>query len=411
MFLRAVDVSFIGVHHSSRNTANEDACLHFFPNAYSCVSVVADGHGCSRAVRAETGSQFALVAAGQCLCEFADRNSIAMRLLPTEEAIAKLKENIVALWRELVMQHFENHPLTPEERACVQPGDTPYMMYGSTVRACLHSKNLFNLFLALGDGLSVGIKPSGMPIFPIPDDDLPGEATYSLCMPDAVKYFKHAVYHGPLVLTALSTDGFSKSYLERKFMLNALLTVARATADDEYRGHLALEQLVQVCAKDGSLDDTTVALCVDPSVPFPPIREYGFANDEFTGIQEADAALSNYMQTCSIHEVPMADRMIHKLQRLLEGLNPAKGEDGEDDSKENGEETAPSAEQDGSNGDGSAADGGANADAVTANDTDVDGANAGGTNTNGSDADITNANGTNADGADAGDTTTNGTDA
>jgi hypothetical protein len=124
----------------------------------------------------------------------------------------------------------------------------------------------YTAFLQLGDGDILTIGPDGEVAHPLPPDErLIGDATTSLCLPDAEADFRLLLLplpaEGGTVMIFASTDGYSNSFSDPQ----AFLRVGR----DYYlkvREH-GLEAVAQrlptwlrQVSQDGSGDDISVAL-------------------------------------------------------------------------------------------------------------------------------------------------------
>ena len=95
--------SVMGAAHKRRGLPNQDAHLAQpeTTDAANFLICVADGHGGADYVRSDTGSKLAVQAL-----------RLALEWFPEDaDSLNDLKADVVNIWRRLVTQHLDEHPL------------------------------------------------------------------------------------------------------------------------------------------------------------------------------------------------------------------------------------------------------------------------------------------------------------
>ncbi len=231
------------------------------------VLVVSDGHGGARYVRSRSGSELAcrvaLLKAQQSLAP-------GLARLPDgrderEAWLAKvLMPRIVAGWRQAVQEHWQNH----------SPGDgSPFAweLYGATLGLLLLTPRWWG-HSGLGDWDLVRIGAEGGTQLLSEESGAAGrgEATFSLCLDDAVRRCPprtavHDLRPGAGCFSLLlSTDGLRKSCgsdadfltLARYLVKLPVVAACSAAADDGQELPAALDHI----SRQGSGDDISVAI-------------------------------------------------------------------------------------------------------------------------------------------------------
>lgn len=192
--------SVTGSRHQRHKLPNQDACVAQPETDYApeFLIAVADGHGSAPHFRSHVGSKLALQAL---------RIALGLELTDLGKTM-QLLEDVVNVWRELVGEHLQQHPIE-------RPGNNVFIPYGSTLVAITGNAETIAA-LQIGDGdLVLGYEDGQLwRPFP-PDSDLMGEQTYSLCLPDASRYGKLWSSNGVDArwpdFALVATDGVSKS--------------------------------------------------------------------------------------------------------------------------------------------------------------------------------------------------------
>ena len=146
------------------------------------IAIISDGHGGTRYYRSDVGSRLLAEVTARCLTEFAEGipqesfsgkpfSTVAVGdTMPPE--LQQLFGAIVVGWRNAVMEHAGQHPLTETEQAIAVPQDEHEWekTYGCTLIAALRTPSYWLAF-QVGDGKCVALQADGSPYEPIPWDD------------------------------------------------------------------------------------------------------------------------------------------------------------------------------------------------------------------------------------------------
>ena len=152
------------------------------------IAIISDGHGGTRYYRSEVGSRLLTEVTARCLTEFAEGipqesfsgkpfSTVAVGdTMPPE--LQQLFGAIVVSWRNAVMEHAGQHPLTETEQAIAVPQDEHEWekTYGCTLIAALRTPSYWLAF-QVGDGKCVALQADGSPYEPIPWDSTTGTST------------------------------------------------------------------------------------------------------------------------------------------------------------------------------------------------------------------------------------------
>ena len=219
------------------------------------VVALSDGHGGRRSPRSQIGAQFAVQVAVEV--------GRGLAVDHAAEASGDAAEAIVDRWTATVEGHLAVLPLNGAESDVV--GDDPLLAYGATLLLAVVVEGAAVL-MQLGDGdiLFTGrSQPATRPV--AADPRLFGNATTSLCMPEAAREFRCATaplsVREPSVLI-LATDGLANAYGDERAFLQVGTDLAGMVDRSGIDGVQAdLEALVQE-ASAHSGDDVTVAVVV-----------------------------------------------------------------------------------------------------------------------------------------------------
>jgi hypothetical protein len=169
-----------------------------------------------------------------------------------------------------VAQDVEDDPLTAAEAASqAATGDSAVIAYGSTLLLAVAWRQWLVL-AQIGDGDIVAIRAGGGALLPVPiDPSLDGRQTTSLCEPRAADEFRVAVVNTvrtPLSAVMLATDGYGNAQPARPWAdpFSADLAGLLAAHDPEWLASQLPRWAQRSAARDGSGDDTTIALLLAP---------------------------------------------------------------------------------------------------------------------------------------------------
>ena len=238
------------------------------------IAIISDGHGGTRYYRSEVGSRLLTEVTARCLTEFAEGipqesflgkpfSTVAVGdTMPPE--LQQLFVAIVVGWRNAVMEHADQHPLTETEQAIAVPQDEHEWekTYGCTLIAALRTPSYWLAF-QVGDGKCVALQADGTPYEPIPwDDRCFLNKTTSICDTDALSRFR-CCYGGvdtAPVAIFLGSDGIDDSFGEEENLYNFYVQLAKCFVRDGYEATVSdLERTLPVLSRRGSQDDMSVS--------------------------------------------------------------------------------------------------------------------------------------------------------
>ncbi|MEI2778240.1 MAG: PP2C family serine/threonine-protein phosphatase [Tetrasphaera sp.] len=253
-----------GASHVSNGLPNQDAhAIAALPDG-TIVIAVADGHGGRGYVRSDAGSRMATEQATQVVTRLLSEGGTGW------SALHDFPGSLVEAWREAVLAHLSANPLDELERtrATAETLAQPLQLYGATLLVAALGRD--GLWAAqIGDG-DIIVASGGACRSPVPGDDrLVGNATTSLCGPDATNDFRLGVLRGaaPGDLVLLATDGYGNSFAADDWAPEVLGDLAQAI---ERHGVAAVAaQLPAWTGQSAAVggDDTTVVLASRRATP------------------------------------------------------------------------------------------------------------------------------------------------
>ncbi len=256
--------SIPGSRHARSGKPNQDAiALGELPKMGGTFAAISDGHGSRTCFRSGKGAHLAV--------------SIAEKVLHTDRIADYLKERhgmrliaeeILHLWRSSVMEHLKQHPFIPDETEELDRqqrtllGRNALVAYGATLLvAYVLESDVY--FLQLGDGDFLTLDSAGAVngVFK-PDGKHMGNATTSLCMPNALDEFRFCHLHsGPLKMLLGSTDGYGNSFRSEADFHKTLRDFSRLISVHGFDAvHGKLPEWLKETSEQGSGDDISVAL-------------------------------------------------------------------------------------------------------------------------------------------------------
>jgi hypothetical protein len=266
-----------GAWHIKDGRPNEDAVAHQLiqpPDGSQgpgrLVVAVADGHGDARHFRSDRGSAMAVAAGIAALSDWsADLPGTAAEI--KRSAQRELVPDVVDRWNAAVAADLAADEFTATESALLaELRLPPPTAYGSTLLIGAFTGD-YAVFAQIGDGNTLAVLPDGLPFTPVPDDSaLDGTHTTSLCQPTARASFRVGVIQladRPIFAALLATDGFGNAQAEDPWQPGVAADLARFGLDhDEGWFASAVPKWAAQCASsNGSGDDSTIALVVNPA--------------------------------------------------------------------------------------------------------------------------------------------------
>ena len=274
------------------------------------IAIISDGHGGTRYYRSDVGSRLLTEVTARCLTEFAEGipqesfsgkpfSTVAVGdTMPPE--LQQLFGAIVVGWRNAVMEHAGQHPLTETEQAIAVPQDEHEWekTYGCTLIAALRTPSYWLAF-QVGDGKCVALQSDGTPFEPIPwDDRCFLNKTTSICDTDALSRFR-CCYGGvdtAPVAIFLGSDGIDDSFGEEENLYNFYVQLAKGFVRDGYKATVSdLERTLPILSRRGSQDDMSVSGIYDDRLKsfFPKLVQWQVDRME----SKAHEASTKYLRT------------------------------------------------------------------------------------------------------------------
>ena len=303
--MEAIESYCIGESHRDAGKPRQDYSKAESTGLFT-IGVVCDGHGGERYFRSDVGAEDAYAAARKCAEEFvrnADESLFCdapFTQLGTAAAEAEKKKSgrsdvrdalfrqlfasIIYNWREQVVRHAMEYPVSDEERTKVPQehieafektdGDGNRTgiekTYGCTLICFVQTKSYWFAF-HIGDGkcisFSFGKDGSISPEEPVPEDkECFLNTTTSICDTNAINEFRYC-YGGrntfPIAVF-LASDGIDDSFGEdsnlANFYVQILKKIVRSSPDE---AKSELDSTLPELSVHGSKDDKTVVCCFD----------------------------------------------------------------------------------------------------------------------------------------------------
>jgi hypothetical protein len=267
---RCAAVSVRGASHHRTGMPNQDAAAAILDAAGLLILAVADGHGSAPHSRSDEGSHIAVEVATAAVRDAArawhegtDGDAIA-------RALQALPERIIADWRSKVADALAATPLSMEESdrlAMLQFDDSA--AYGATlVLAVLHPRG--GALIQVGDGDIHLVDTTGRISKPLPDEDAPGEATSSLCLPQAEAavrmHLLRAADVAEIAAVVASTDGLVKSHNDKRVLRGSLTSLAARLASGAEAAFVTeVSSWLPQVSSAGNGDDISVAVAARAS--------------------------------------------------------------------------------------------------------------------------------------------------
>jgi hypothetical protein len=250
-----------GATHIDRNLPNQDAAQWFVgPDGRSFALAVADGHGASVHTRSDRGARYAVALAIEELHILSDAQVNA-----ADARWSGLPERVLGRWRNAVQQDLATEPLPNEEAAALANQDLDAASaYGATLLAAGVTGGC-GFALQLGDGTTYLVGGDGSVASVLSPAELPGESTFSLCMPDALDFLQAHVFDaaelGRLAAIVISTDGFSKSFRSDGIAAAQIKTMTdRMSRDSAATMSRELDTWLKRVSEAGSGDDISLVV-------------------------------------------------------------------------------------------------------------------------------------------------------
>lgn len=282
--------SVTGVSHVRKNIPCQDASGVFVSSDGTFrIGVVADGHGDHTCMRSEQGSRFAVSTTIACLKEFGRHYTEYADLLESypgeygvHQALQQLFDSISCFWSEQVLEDYQKHPLTEEERADAgkllphyERGEHLERIYGTTLIAALEAQD-YVLLLQQGDGRCDLLFNDGAMVQPIAEDKrCYANVTTSLSDNDVARRMRGQMIRGKnhkLIACFVGTDGLDNAFYDDEelyaFYMRMIIELAACNGYKETAERLG--NMLKNVSINGNGDDVSVAglIASDAAVEF-----------------------------------------------------------------------------------------------------------------------------------------------
>ena len=304
--MKHIHYSCQGDSHVIANKVCQDASFSDVSDSMA-IAIVCDGHGCERYFRSDIGAQKAIEATKECISsfireideslfigkEFTQKQAITSEAktktltkdTETDKALRQLFSSIIYRWREKIVQHSIENPLTDEEKNKVllqyQNDFTRNIgiekTYGCTLMCYVATKSYWFAF-HIGDGKCIAYDIEGNWYEPIPwDDRCFLNKTTSLCDSIALDEFRYC-YSGtgqlPIAIF-LGSDGIDDSFGATENTVNFYIQVLKLLVDkSEETAYKSLTETLPQLSKIGSKDDMSVSCVYDEELVRSNIKHF-----------------------------------------------------------------------------------------------------------------------------------------
>lgn len=256
--------SVVGSRHLRSGLPNQDAlATGELPDGQGSFAVLSDGHGSRTCFRSDIGSAQAVRITFELL-----RTVRMIQVLKSHQGMQQVARDILQHWRSSIMNHLKLNPFTPQELEGLDRqqrsilGRNAFVAYGATLLViCAMDKDVY--FLQLGDGDFLALEESGKVsgVFG-PDPRHMGNATTSLCLPNALEEFRYHHWRSTVPhLVMGSTDGYGNSFRAEADFHKALRDYDRLILDHGWEAvSEKLPEWLNETSEKGSGDDISLAL-------------------------------------------------------------------------------------------------------------------------------------------------------
>lgn len=259
-----IGASVTGSRHLRAGQPNQDALCHGeLPAGTGVFAALSDGHGSKTCFRSDYGAQRAVLLVREAL-----QSQEAVKDLQRPQGPEALAERLVARWRQEMLRHLKQHPFQPEETDGLEKpqravlGRNALVAYGATLLAAVAMAQEV-ILLQLGDGDFLYLEEDGAVKAALePDQRHLGNATTSLCLPDALEAFRYRRWQGSVPRMVLgSTDGYGNSFRSETGFMKALQDYALLMEAHGWQSVSdRLPQWLSETSHQGSGDDISLAL-------------------------------------------------------------------------------------------------------------------------------------------------------
>lgn len=253
-----------GADHIKNNKICQDAAGVCEKEHFS-VAVISDGHGGSKYIRSEIGSQFAVEAAIETVCDYMkdfDRFTVAIKTNP-DYMLNQMERYLITKWMDKIENHHDDVGLASEEQFMIekekQKGDKEidwHSYYGCTVLVAVMAEGYFYGML-VGDGTFCVVYEDGSVSVPIEDPYSLANMTSSICDKQSKDRFQHYYEDKQPLSITVSSDGLCKSFGSEESLMDYHVRLTYMMNTEQVAS--SLEKNLQNFTQKGSGDDISVA--------------------------------------------------------------------------------------------------------------------------------------------------------
>lgn len=268
--------SVIGPTHIKSGKPNQDCVKwkQYIDDNLGEVTILAlaDGHGSDVHFRSNVGASIAVDVAIRKIKELLINHPLSYF---TKSRINKLPSDLVDSWRMEIMDFHQKNEITRKEQELINSlgiefskNDLEflYSFYGCTLLSVVITDE-YMINIQLGDGDIVCVDKLMKTNYPIHiEEEMLGDAVYSMCMKNAGKYFLISVndlFDDQLVpeLIMVTSDGYKNSFVDEDNFFQAAIDYLALF--DSYSGEKIqknLSRFLENTTTEGAGDDVSIGL-------------------------------------------------------------------------------------------------------------------------------------------------------
>jgi len=301
MDLKSFNISVQGASHKKRNKECQDASQSYLSNDFA-IAVVCDGHGGNDYIRSAFGALKASEIAQKNIKEFVENVDACELKRHPEMMLNALERCIIAEWGDVVRTHWQENPVTEEEKKLLsEKAKKRYLddkkvesAYGTTLIAIVLTKDYW-FGIQIGDGkcVAVGVDSKIYQAIEL-DKKCFLNATTSLCDSDAIAHFHSCFSECLPAAIFIGSDGIDDCFRDDSQLFNfyRAMCFSYGTGDFNYAND-ELKDFLPRLSQKGSGDDVTVAGIIDMDVlPHTDIVKTFNREEEKLKKEKAEAAES-----------------------------------------------------------------------------------------------------------------------
>ncbi len=263
--------SMTGASHITKNMVCQDSSAHYAAEDFS-VAVVADGHGSKKHFRSNIGSEIAVNCTLDVVKRFyADAAEFNKEFPKNHKRIIRnIQRQIISEWNNRVNEHFNQNPVTEEEKSMFTPEELAEIsvesFYGTTLVASVMSKD-FTFGFQIGDGSLIAVFEDGFTSMIIDyEESNPANITASMCNSNAISMFNsYYVDNKKIGAIFVSTDGLYTSFGSDLEFLNYHTIIADQLVESPNFAE-TVSKNIQKRTNYGTQDDISISCVYDEEI-------------------------------------------------------------------------------------------------------------------------------------------------